>query len=99
MPGPDNPIDQFGSPNRQAFDRLVQAIASRCAVALVGAGLSARLGYPAWDRLIELLEERADALNCADASSLSAVRHMDDKLVAAGKLKALLGPARFEEFV
>jgi len=41
-----------------AYRRMVEAVASG-AIALVGAGSSARIGYPAWKELIERLAQEA----------------------------------------
>jgi len=62
MPDSEELIGSVLDANGKHRTAMFQAIASEEAVVFVGAGLSAPLGYPTWDALLQLLGQRANAL-------------------------------------
>src|SRR6266540_2647391 len=82
------------------FAALVATISSETALALVGAGSSARVGYSVWSQLADAL--RAEALRARpdDARRIEALARSDsDPLFLAGEYREMLGPSKYEEFI
>lgn len=96
-----NEIEQFGPDNAAAYTRLVETLATRNAIGVVGAGLSVRLGYPTWDQLMAKLREHAILYAPEEAARLKSLADElgDDPLVEADQLKAVLGSANYEGFL
>lgn len=89
--------------DRAAFDRLSDTIASRNALALVGAGFSARAGYPQWNELLkrmtDLVEEHARSVVSQGAATVRALPETlakyDDVLWRAEELRDRLHDDRY----
>jgi len=81
----------------EPYQELVEAVASG-AVAFIGAGSSARLGYPAWDNLLQQLDEEASRLH-PDNPDLPSLRKSRDGLVRADHYRTILGENRFSSFI
>lgn len=77
--------------DNQTYNRLVDALATKPVIALVGAGLSMSLGYPSWGRLLRILRDRACEVAPDDAPRLHAIANSDDMAVVAGEYKKVLG--------
>jgi NAD-dependent SIR2 family protein deacetylase len=86
-----------------AFDQLARLVASGEAVALVGAGVSAGLGYPNWralldglhDRIVHEVERAARAGEPARQAPSRYLRDFDDLLWRAEEYRRLLGPVAY----
>jgi hypothetical protein len=80
----------------------MHVIASRTAIAIIGAGVSAPLGYPLWRGLVDVLASEVErrtgpVIEVGDGLSVPIARVKELKaLVAAKFLKAALGPAYVE---
>lgn len=91
--------------NLKAHSRLVEAIRSDSTVAFTGAGVSARLGYPNWSRLISDLADEAEKIKKGKITdkfgaelTVADVKAMNDPLVSAEIVKFNLGN-RYGEFI
>lgn len=84
--------------NLKAHSQLVEAIRFDSTVAFAGAGVSARLGYPNWSRLINDLAEEAEKINQGKLTdrfgaelTVADVKAMNDPLISADIFKSNLG--------
>jgi hypothetical protein len=90
--------------NDEALARLEDAL-SRAAsedapiFALVGAGSSARLGYPLWEGLLRALEDEVRRVRPEVAPAIEAASQLPDPLWRAEECRRLLGEARFARFI
>ncbi|MEZ0229125.1 MAG: SIR2 family protein [Planctomycetota bacterium] len=66
---------------------------------LVGAGVSARLGYPLWAELLSALEEEVARVRPEVAPAIEAAHQLPDKLWRAEECRRFLGEARFAAFI
>lgn len=85
--------------NQAAFDKLVTALTDGTAVALVGAGSSARVGYPLWGSLLDrmahmLVESHPRARDIVDALASE-----NDLVWKAEELRRLFGDDAYHHFV
>lgn len=88
--------DAVNEANHRAFGRLLDTMRSRAPLAFVGAGISARSGYPSWAGLLEELHERAAATPSARGGDFAALRRDPDVLWRAEAYRRALGdPAWF----
>jgi hypothetical protein len=74
-------VDEKMAVNRSYRDAMFAAIASGEVIAFVGAGLSAPLKYPAWPRLLEILESRANQFaefRPSEAAKSDALQHAEE---------------------
>ncbi len=95
-----SPIDELGEENRKAYGKLVEVLAAKPTVALVGAGLSRRVGYPLWEGLLAELKTHACTARPADVAKLEALGLKGgDMLVAAEEYKLAMGPQLFGELI
>lgn len=78
---------------------LVTVLSSHSAFALIGAGSSARAGYPDWWKLVSALGAEALRLNPGAAEKLQALARIDDAAFVAQEHRALLGPSSYEAFI
>ena len=84
--------------NLQAFESLLKCLDNERPVALVGAGLVIRAGYPSWDGLIEQLHEKSGiARRLGEARADFVRRHEDALFRAALYRKELLRRDRREK--
>ncbi|MGQ0714553.1 MAG: SIR2 family protein [Gemmatimonadaceae bacterium] len=65
----------------EAFSHLATCVAGGKAVALVGAGFSARVGYPGWDSLLEAMEQRLSRVReKVDSTHKGTTQHLPSNL-------------------
>lgn len=82
--------------NQIAFDHLVRALTGSehaRPIALVGAGLSARLGYPSWKALLDGIHDELE--RAPGRSPSKAMRDYDDLLWRAQHYRSLMGDEAF----
>lgn len=68
-------------------------------LALVGAGVSARLGYPLWEGLLRALEDEVRRARPRSAAAIEAAHQLPDLLWRAEECRRLLGEERFGDFI
>lgn len=80
------------------FAAIVEALGKKRLIAFVGAGVSASVGYPTWNRLLTRLHQTVMKLPAAPASPkyILQLRRMKDSLWRAEEYRRLLGRAGFE---
>lgn len=82
--------------NYAAYEALVRALREGGAIALVGAGSSARVGYPLWGGLLARLEAEVRRLRPHAEGELKGLASESDTLWRAERYRALLGPDGYE---
>jgi hypothetical protein len=89
-----------------AFEKALAAIRTGRALALVGAGFSARLAYPSWEKLVSTMAEEAREQSALSSSRGAAVRHLnpaidqfDDILWRAEEYRMAMREERFGRFL
>lgn len=88
-----------GAGNRKAFEDLVEALRPGSALALVGAGSSARVGYPLWGGLLDRMAAAILESDPTARAKIDALAAEPDWLWRAEEYRRLLGPDGFEELV
>jgi SIR2-like protein/pYEATS domain-containing protein involved in immunity len=86
-----------------SFERLANCIKGGKTVALVGAGFSARVGYPGWDTLLERMEQRLSRVReKVDSTHRGTTQHLptnlkrfDDILWRGEEYRDRLGEAEY----
>ncbi|HTE45275.1 MAG TPA: SIR2 family protein [Gemmatimonadaceae bacterium] len=79
--------------DRLAFQHLERLVQSGDALAMIGAGCSARMGYPAWGALLNHMHDRLSQRHGEGAQSgRESLRRHDDMLWRAEEYRRLLGP-------
>ena len=77
--------------NQEAFQELIKTLREDRPLALVGAGSSARLGYPGWNQLLELLAAEIRRLRPKADAELKDLAGDPDALWRAEEYRRLLG--------
>lgn len=90
-------VDDAG--NRRALDELVEALRPGTALALVGAGSSARVGYPLWSGLLERMAARIVEDDPLAQPRIDALSAEADLLWKAEELRRMLGADRYAELI
>jgi len=85
--------------NGHAFDALLKALNENRPLALIGAGVSVRAGYPSWGRLLQRLHERAEKEADWTERERVGLQEHDDLPWRAEIYQAQLGAERFQEFL
>jgi GTP-binding protein EngB required for normal cell division len=93
-----NPIAQDVA-NLKAYEELQSVVCSGASIALIGAGSSARVGYPAWSRLLQGLAERARDRDPSLDETLRSVATLGDSQFEAEEYRRLLGPDEYVSFM
>jgi hypothetical protein len=88
-----------GSANEAAFEALATALSDGNAIALVGAGSSARVGFPLWTALLERLATAVAHAEPRAKSLLEALAQETDLLWKAEELRRLLGDDAYHHLV
>ncbi|MHB9071788.1 MAG: SIR2 family NAD-dependent protein deacylase [Sedimentisphaerales bacterium] len=78
----------------EVYQTLVDLLAQKDAVVMIGAGSSIDAGYPSWDSLLEILSAKAVVIDPSKASLLKTLCK-SDKLLCADEIKAILGADEF----
>ena len=73
------------------YQKLVETIADRNAIAMVGAGSSIRAGFPNWRGLLDKLANEAIKISSDHKEPLDLLSKSKDLLVYAQKIKTILG--------
>lgn len=88
--------------NKMALERLEEAVNKKTVFAFVGAGCSAKLKYPTWPQLLELLEKAALKAGCPK-NDIEIYKHCKehetDKPWWAEQLVALVGKQTVQETI
>jgi hypothetical protein len=85
---------------QDVFARAAEHRGDRHAVlGLVGAGVSARLGYPLWEGLLRALEAEVRRVLPEVAPAIEAAHQLPDPLWRAEQCRRFLGEERFSAFV
>lgn len=77
--------------NQEAFQELIKTLREDRPLALVGAGSSARLGYPGWSQLLDLLAAEIRRLHPKADAELKDLAGDPDALWRAEEYRRLLG--------
>lgn len=85
--------------NRRAFEELVEALRARSALALVGAGSSARVGYPLWGGLLDRMAARIVENDPMAQPRIDALAPETDLLWKAEEYRRLLGIDGYAELI
>ena len=85
----DNPA------NQTAYTELVKTLRGGGAIALIGAGSSARVGYPVWGKLLTLMAEEILRLRPRVQDELTQLAGAEDQLWRAEEYRRLLGPDNY----
>jgi GTP-binding protein EngB required for normal cell division len=85
----DNPA------NQHAYTELVKTLRGGGAIALIGAGSSARVGYPVWSRLLALMAEEILRQRPLVQDELTQLAGAEDQLWRAEEYRRLLGPDQY----
>ncbi|MGK4006947.1 AAA-like domain-containing protein [Sorangium sp. So ce1036] len=85
--------------NRRALDELVEALRPGAALALVGAGSSARVGYPLWTGLLDRMAARIVEDDPLAQPKIDALAAEADLLWKAEEYRRLLGADRYAELL
>src|ERR1043165_3891876 len=85
--------------NRETFRLLLKALDENRPLALIGAGVGVRAGYPSWGRLLQGLHERADReANWSPTERALLLQHEDLYWRAQG-YKKILGEKAFKHYL
>lgn len=86
--------------NEDAFNELVQTISVEPRpLGLVGAGSSARVGYPTWNRFLEKLESEIRRFRPGMEQELESLAGEKDPLWRAQEYRRLLGPDSYNAVI
>lgn len=86
--------------NRQAFQKLFTLLRSGDnALALVGAGTSARMGFPTWTRLLDALDALVEQHHPQPPKLRANRRKQTDLLWRAEEYRRLLSPEDYHSFI
>lgn len=88
-----------GPANEAAFDALITALSEGSAMALVGAGSSARVGFPLWTGLLDRLATAVSNAEPRARSLVEALATESDLLWKAEELRRLLGDDAYHHLV
>jgi len=72
--------------------RLLYKTMDQKPVAFIGAGVSARYGFPAWNEMLKRLHRMVDRSGIWDPAKSEAVANLDDALWQAQEYKEAIGP-------
>jgi hypothetical protein len=85
--------------NRDAFDSVCATLTTGRSIAVIGAGISARAGYPSWGKLLTLLGEEVLRLDPSTDGSVAQLSRVQDVLWRAERFRSMLGEDRYTEFL
>ncbi|MCC6558631.1 MAG: AAA-like domain-containing protein [Polyangiaceae bacterium] len=88
-----------GAGNGKAFEELIEALRPGSALALVGAGSSARVGYPLWGKLLDRMAAQIVESDPQSQPKIDALAAEGDMLWKAEEYRRMLGPDGFVEFI
>jgi len=80
--------------NQDAFDRLTSTLLDGQGIGFIGAGSSARIGYPTWSQLVALMVDKVRSVRPED--NVSWIHQQPDPLWQAEELRELMGEAEFQ---
>jgi hypothetical protein len=85
--------------NRDAFDALRASLQIGHSIAVIGAGISVRAGYPTWGQLLTLLGEETLRLDPGLDGTVAQLSRVQDVLWRAERYRSMLGEDRYSEFL
>ncbi|HSN98169.1 MAG TPA: hypothetical protein VLS89_07720, partial [Candidatus Nanopelagicales bacterium] len=88
-----------GAGNGKAFEELLEALRPGSALALVGAGSSARVGYPLWGGVLDRMGRTIVENDPVAETKVEALATEPDLLWRAEEYRRLLGPDLFADFI
>lgn len=88
-----------GPANAKAFAALLDALRAGGVMALVGAGSSARVGYPLWGKLLDLMAGAISESSPLAKASVDALATEADALWRAEEYRRLLGDDAYASFI
>lgn len=85
--------------NLDAYTDLVKTLRGGGAIALIGAGSSARVGYPVWSKLLALMAEEILRHRPLVKDELTQLAGVEDQLWRAEEYRRLLGPNHYAALI
>lgn len=87
------------STNQTAYNELVKTLRGGGAIALIGAGSSARVGYPVWSKLLNLMADEILRHRPHVQDELTQLAGAEDQLWRAEEYRRLLGPDNYAPLI
>lgn len=78
----------------KTYNKVVETIANG-AIAFIGSGSSARVGYPNWSGLLETLVHEAVQVDPGKETLLNSIRNQGEFLSLASEVESILGSSHF----